>query len=168
MAALGLCCCMQAFSSCGEQGLLFVVVCGLLVAVASRCGAWALRVRTSVVAVHGLSSCGARAQLLCGMWDLPGPEIKPLSPASTGRFLTTALPGKSRQDRFFPPPLREVTPEVIRSPRCFCFCVWTLNSWFKIAARAPATTSAFQAAGQRKGRRVYFPHGRLLGLSDYI
>ena len=35
LAVLGLCCCAQAFSSCGEQGLLFVVVCGLLIAVAS-------------------------------------------------------------------------------------------------------------------------------------
>ena len=35
MAALGLCCCVWAFSSCGEQGLLFVVVRGLLIAVAS-------------------------------------------------------------------------------------------------------------------------------------
>ena len=35
LAALGLRCCTQAFSSCGERGLLFVVVCGLLIAVAS-------------------------------------------------------------------------------------------------------------------------------------
>ena len=35
LAALGLHCCMQAFSSCGEQGLLFVVVGGLLIAVVS-------------------------------------------------------------------------------------------------------------------------------------
>ena len=35
LAALGLCCCMQAFSSCGEWGLLFIAVRGLLVAVAS-------------------------------------------------------------------------------------------------------------------------------------
>ena len=35
LAALGLHCCAQAFSSCGERGLLFVVVRGLLVAVAS-------------------------------------------------------------------------------------------------------------------------------------
>ena len=34
LAALGLHCCAQAFSSCGERGLLFVVVQGLL-AVAS-------------------------------------------------------------------------------------------------------------------------------------
>ena len=42
LAALGLCCCMQVFSSWGEQGLLCVVVHGLLIAVAS------------LVAEHGL------------------------------------------------------------------------------------------------------------------
>ena len=35
LAALGLCCCAQAFSGCGERGLLFVAVCGLLTVVAS-------------------------------------------------------------------------------------------------------------------------------------
>ena len=42
LAALGLRCCTRAFSSCNEQGLLFVVVHGLLTAVAS------------LVAEHGL------------------------------------------------------------------------------------------------------------------
>ena len=42
MAVLGLHCCAWAFSSCGEQGLLFVAVHGLLIVVAS------------VVAEHGL------------------------------------------------------------------------------------------------------------------
>ena len=42
LAALGLCCYLSAFSSCGEQGLLFVAVCGLLTAMAS------------LVAEHGL------------------------------------------------------------------------------------------------------------------
>ena len=32
---LSLYCCARAFSSCGERGLLFVVVHGLLIAVAS-------------------------------------------------------------------------------------------------------------------------------------
>ena len=35
LAALGLRCCAQAFSSCGEQGLLFIAVLRLLIAVAS-------------------------------------------------------------------------------------------------------------------------------------
>ena len=41
LAALGLHCCALAFSSCGEQGLLFVVVHVLLIVVASlvvECG----------------------------------------------------------------------------------------------------------------------------------
>ena len=42
LAVLGLCCYARAFSSCGEQGLLLVVVHGLLIAVAS------------LVAEHGL------------------------------------------------------------------------------------------------------------------
>ena len=42
LAALGLRCCVRAFSSCGEQELLFVAVHGLLIAVAS------------LVAEHGL------------------------------------------------------------------------------------------------------------------
>ena len=42
MAVLGLCCCVQAFSSCSRWGLLFVAVHGLLIAVAS------------LVAEHGL------------------------------------------------------------------------------------------------------------------
>ena len=29
------------------------------------------------------------------MWDLPGPDIQPMSPALTGEFLTTGPPGKS-------------------------------------------------------------------------
>ena len=42
LAVLGLCCCARAFSSCGEQGLLFVAVHRLLIVVAS------------LVAEHGL------------------------------------------------------------------------------------------------------------------
>ena len=42
LAALGLRCCTQAFSSCGERGLLFVAVRGLLIVLAS------------LVAEHGL------------------------------------------------------------------------------------------------------------------
>ena len=61
LAALGLRCCMQAFSSCIEQGLLFVVVRRHLIAVASCCGAWALSAWASVVVACGLSGCGSRA-----------------------------------------------------------------------------------------------------------
>ena len=42
LAAQCLCCCVRAFSSCSKQGLLFLTVHGLLIAVAS------------LVAKHGL------------------------------------------------------------------------------------------------------------------
>ena len=64
LAVLGLCCCMRAFSSCGEWGLLSVAVHRLLSHCGgfSCCGAWALGMRASVVVAHGLSSCGTQAQ----------------------------------------------------------------------------------------------------------
>ena len=46
LAALGLRCCVQTFSSCREQGLPFIVVNGLLIVVAS------------LVAEHGLQAAG--------------------------------------------------------------------------------------------------------------
>ena len=52
---------MRAFSSCGERGPLFVVVCGLLIAVASLVAERALGARASVIAARGLSSSGSRA-----------------------------------------------------------------------------------------------------------
>ena len=58
LAALGLRYRARAFSSCGEQGLLFVVVRRLPTAVAEQGPRFA---RASVVGACGLSSCGARA-----------------------------------------------------------------------------------------------------------
>ena len=56
MAALGLCCCAQAFSSCGERGLLFVAVRRLLIAVASlrHVGFSSCGMQASVVVAHEL------------------------------------------------------------------------------------------------------------------
>ena len=66
---LGLRCCARAFSSCGERGLLFVAVHGLLIAVAALVAEHGLQARGlqqlqhagSVVVARGLSSCGSRA-----------------------------------------------------------------------------------------------------------
>ena len=44
--------------------------------------------------------CGAPAQLLQGMWDLPRSGIKPVSPALAGRFFTTEAPGKPSRYSF--------------------------------------------------------------------
>ena len=59
LAVLGLCCCAWAFSSCGERELLFVVVCGLLTAVASLVAEHGLYARASVVVARGLQSVGS-------------------------------------------------------------------------------------------------------------
>ena len=98
-------------------------MCGLSLVAASRgysshcsgfscCGAQALGTRASVVVARGLSSCGSRAlerrlsnhgsraQLLRGMWDLPGPGLEPVSPALAGGFLTTVPPGKPKMKGF--------------------------------------------------------------------
>ena len=84
---LDLHCCAQAFSSSDEWRLLFIEVHRLLTVGASLVwGTWAIE--------SGLSSYGAWAWLLRGMWDLPRPGIKRMSPALAGGFLTTGPPGK--------------------------------------------------------------------------
>ena len=55
----------------------------------SHCGAQALGW------ANELSSCGTKAYLSHGMWNLPGPGIKPMSPALADRLLTTGLLEKS-------------------------------------------------------------------------
>ena len=100
LAVLGLRCCTWAFLQLQRAGA--TLCCGEWVS----CGAQALGVPASVAVAHGLSSCGsqalerrlsscgAQAQLLHSMWDLPGPGLKPVSPALAGGFLTTVPPGK--------------------------------------------------------------------------
>ena len=89
---------------------VFVSVRGLSLVVASgghsssRCAGFSLS--RPLVAEHRLqtrrlSSCGSRAQLLRGMWDLPRPRLEPVSPALAGRFSTTAPPGKPQQQPDF-------------------------------------------------------------------
>ena len=56
LALVGLCCCTQAFSSCSEQGLLFVVLCGLLIA------GWLLSLQSTGSRHSGFSSCSRWAQ----------------------------------------------------------------------------------------------------------
>ena len=84
---MGLRFCARASSSCGQRGPLFIAVRGPLTLAASLVAEHRLQTRR-------LSSCRSRAQLLRGMWDLPGPGLEPVSPALAGRFSTTAPPGK--------------------------------------------------------------------------
>ena len=87
MAVLGLRFCARAFSSCGDRGPLFIAVHGPLTVAASLVAGHRLQTRR-------LSNCGSRAQSLRSMWDLPRPELEPMSPALAGRLSTTAPPGK--------------------------------------------------------------------------
>ena len=87
MAVLGLRLCGRTFSSCGKRGPLFIAVRGPLAIAASLVVEHRLQTRR-------LSNCGSRAQLLCGMWDLPRPGPEPMSPALAGRLSATAPPGK--------------------------------------------------------------------------
>ena len=84
---LGLCFCARALSSCGKWGPLFIAVRGPLTIAASLVAEHRLQTRR-------LSSCGPRAQLLRGTWDLPSPGLEPVYPALAGRLPTTAPPGK--------------------------------------------------------------------------
>ena len=87
MAVLGLRFCTRTFSSCGKRGPLFIAVRGPLTITGPLVAEHRLQTRR-------LSSCGSRAQLLRGMWDLPRPGLEPVSPALAGRLSTTAPPGK--------------------------------------------------------------------------
>ena len=87
LAALGLRCCIWAFSSCVERGYSSLWGTGSSLP-------WLLTLRSTGSRRAGFSSCAAQVWLLCGMWDLPGPGLGPVSPALAGRFSTTAPPGK--------------------------------------------------------------------------
>ena len=101
VAALSLCCCLRAFSRCGEQGPL--CSCGMQASHCSGfscCGAWALGLVGFSCCLlqalgQGLGSCGTWTQLPCVTGRLSRPGIQPVSPAMAGGFLCTGLPGKS-------------------------------------------------------------------------
>ena len=78
-----------------RAGATLVVVCGLLIAVASLVAAQTRGWWASVVAVHGLGCSKARGS----SWT-PGPGIKPVSPMLAGGFLSTGLAGKSSSFSF--------------------------------------------------------------------
>ena len=95
---IGSCLLHGPFSSCSEWGLLSGCSaqapgcngfpCGQAKAVGRvGCGSGGCRALE-----HRPNSCGARAYLVQGMWDLPGSGIKPMSPALAGGFFTTEPP----------------------------------------------------------------------------
>ena len=74
--------CLQAFSGCGEWGLLSPAVTG--VSLWGRLSVWSTRSRRM-----SFSSCGAQAHLPRDARDLPRPGIEPASPARAGGLLAT-------------------------------------------------------------------------------
>ena len=132
---LGLRFCARAFSSCGKRGPLFIAVRGPLTIAASLVAEHRLQTRM-------LSSCGSRAQLLRGMWDLPRPGLEPVSPALAGRFSTTAPPGKPCA-LFFKNSLSHtypVTPEAGNHPRMGRLSESSLAQLHSVVGRASAWT----------------------------
>ena len=93
MVVLGLRFCARAFFSCGKRGPLFITVHRPLTITASLVAEHRLQMRR-------LSNCGSQAQLLRGMWDLPGSGLELVCPALAGRFSTTAPPGKPQKNFF--------------------------------------------------------------------
>ena len=98
LTMVGLRCCMRACSGCSQQGLLSMLVLGLLTAVAALVGAQAVGSWASVAAASGLQAlgCGLSSRLFHGMWDLPEPGVKLVSLALQGGFLATRPAGKSQ------------------------------------------------------------------------
>ena len=100
LAVLDFCCCVGFFLVAVSRGYSLAAVLELLIVVVSLvAGHWLQGTQASVVVMlrlnscssqvleHRLNSCCAWAQLLCSMWDLPRPGIKPLSPALAGRII---------------------------------------------------------------------------------
>ena len=96
LAALGLCCCMQAFSSCSEWGYSSLQCASLSFRGFSCCGAQILGTWASVFVAQGLNRCSAWALVAHAMCSLPGPGTEPMSPALSDGVLSTVSPGKLR------------------------------------------------------------------------
>ena len=85
LVVLGFPCCVPAFSSCGKRGLLFIAVCGFLIAVASRGRAWAPGLEASVAVARKLESVasavvaqGIICSMACGIFPDQGLNLCPL------------------------------------------------------------------------------------------
>ena len=107
LALLALCCRMGFSVVAVSRGYSLVAMCRLLIVLAFLVAkhrvqvTWAsgviargLSSCSSRAVDHKLNSCGTRAQLLHGMWDLPGPEIEPMFPELAVGFFISEPPGK--------------------------------------------------------------------------
>ena len=117
---------LRGFSCCKAQALRLRGLQQLAALQLSRCSSWALELR--------LRSCGAQAQLLCGMWDLPNPGTGTVSLALAEGFFTTDPPGKPYLGRildiflFFIRPLVSPCLFTLLSLTCSGTVISTLNA----------------------------------------
>ena len=95
---------------------VFRAVCGL---------PWLRWVGASLVSAHwsGLCISSSQAELPCGMWNLPRPEMEPMSPALAGGLLTSGPSGSPKKSFFW------VTSH-ISSQRTYFFFNFTILYWF--------------------------------------
>ena len=137
--------CSRAFSSCGKRGPLFIAVRRPLTIAASLVAEHRLQTRR-------LSSCGSRAQLLHGMWDLPRPGLEPMSPALAGRFSTTAPPGKPPVARYW----RACMPRYMRWGSCPIGAINTYND--KRVHKIITKSSKYYRSGVVDGSKAINQH----------
>ena len=91
---------------------------------------------SSAVAARGLWYTGLavvmhRPKLPCGMWNLPRPGIKPMSPLLEGEFLTSGPPGKSLH--------------VIMVEPCSFMCTPPVLAWVTLQALQGAPNSQIES-----------------------
>ena len=135
---LGLRFCARASSSCSKRGPLFIAVRGPLTIVASLVAEHRLQTRR-------LSSCGSRAQLLRGMWDLPKSGLKPVSPTLAGRFSTTAPPGKPLVLNFWSPGAKDFGQgsfSFLKKINLFILFIYFWLHWVFVAAHRLSLVAA--------------------------
>ena len=164
----------QAFLQLQETGgYSLVAVCGLLTAMASPVVEFGLQgIQASVVVAcglrscvspaleHRLNSCGAGAQLLSGMWDLPQPGVKPVSPALAGRFFTTEPPGKPQKSPFL-----IATPlDIFKQRAIFCAELCFLH-YAKMAKDFCVAHHYLQAGRKRKRNKRHSFHSQAIPTS---
>ena len=124
LAALVLLCCVQAFSSCTEWGLLLLgadfSLQWLLLLQTTGSRSWSF-----IVAECRLSRCGIWT--LAGLWQVgsPGQGIKAVSPALADRLLSTVPPGMSSPgSSWFQISILEPSSGIVR---------WVGTSWLEFA-----------------------------------
>ena len=88
LAVLGLCC-YKGFLQLQRVGAILQLLC-----TGAHCPGFCCS-RIWALECVGFGSCVAGSQLPSGMWDLPGPGVKPVSNVLAGELSTTGLPGKS-------------------------------------------------------------------------